>query len=57
MFNYVLYHTIKWSQVNQLVLNMEKTKAVKFSPANLLNCQIQITFGENLPVRTNALNV
>jgi hypothetical protein len=33
-FNKVLYNTLKWFQANQLVLNVEKTKIVKFSPSN-----------------------
>jgi predicted patatin/cPLA2 family phospholipase len=34
ILNDVLHNTTKWFQVNQLVLNMEKTKIVKFTPAN-----------------------
>jgi hypothetical protein len=54
--NDVLYTTIKWFKVNQLVLNMEKAKIVQFSPANLLNFPLKITFGETLPIITNAIN-
>jgi hypothetical protein len=53
ILNDILYNTIKWFQVNQLVLNMGKTKTVKFTPANLSNCSLWITSGENLPVITN----
>jgi hypothetical protein len=35
---------------------MEKTKIVKFSSANHLNSPLEIMFGENLPVLTNAIN-
>jgi hypothetical protein len=38
-----MYNTIKWFQVNRLVLrlNMEKAKILKFSLANLLNSPIR----------------
>ena len=32
-FNKVLYNTLKWFQTSQLVLNVEKTKRVKFTPS------------------------
>jgi hypothetical protein len=54
--NNVLYNTIKWFQVNQLVLNRKKTKIVKFTPANPLNSSLRITSGENLPLIPNVLN-
>jgi hypothetical protein len=56
-FNDVLYNTLKWFQANQLVLNMEKTKIVKFTPANFSHSPLRITFGENLPVKTNAIHL
>jgi hypothetical protein len=34
IFNDVLYNSLKWFQVNQLVLIMEKTKTVTFSIAH-----------------------
>jgi len=37
-FNQVLYNTFKWFQTNQLVLNMEKTNTVKFTPSNFSYC-------------------
>jgi hypothetical protein len=58
-FNVVLYNTLTWFQANQLVLNMEKTKIVKFTPANFSNFSyfpLHITIGEILPVETNAVN-
>jgi hypothetical protein len=55
-FNYVLYNILKWFQANQLVLNMEKTKIVKFTHANFSYSPLNITFGENLPFETNAIN-
>jgi hypothetical protein len=54
--NDVLYNTVKWFQVNHLVLNMEKTKIVKFTPEIPRNFSLWITFGENLPVITNDIN-
>jgi hypothetical protein len=48
ILNDILYNTIKWFQVDQLVLNMEKTKIVKLTLANLSNSSLRITFGENL---------
>jgi hypothetical protein len=51
-----LCNTIKWFQVHQLVLNMEKTKIVKSPPENPLNFPLEITFGEKLPALTNAIN-
>jgi hypothetical protein len=46
ILNDVLYNTIKWFQVNQLVLNMGKTKIVKFTPANPSNSSLWIKFGK-----------
>ena len=54
-FNKVLYNTIKWFQVNQLVLNMEKIKVVKFTPENLSYSPLHMTFAEHLPVETNVI--
>jgi len=53
-FNKVLYNILKWFQVNQLVLNMEKTKIVKFTPLNFSYSPVHITFAGHLPVETNA---
>jgi hypothetical protein len=33
-FSEVLYNTLKWFQASQLVLNVEKTKIVKFTHSN-----------------------
>jgi hypothetical protein len=38
---------------NQLILNMEETKILKFMPADPSNTSLQINSGENLPVITN----
>ena len=54
-FNEVLYNTLKWFQANHLVLNMEKTKTVKLTPANFSYPPLHITFAEHLPVITNAI--
>jgi hypothetical protein len=54
-FNKVLYNTLRWFQNSQLVLNMEKTKIVKFTPENLSYSSLHITFAEQLPVKTNAV--
>jgi hypothetical protein len=54
-FNQVLYDTLKWFQGSQLVLNMEKSKIVKFTPANFSNSTLHITFTEYLPVEMNTL--
>jgi hypothetical protein len=35
---------------------MEKTKIVKFTPANFSYFPLRITIGEILPVETNAVN-
>jgi hypothetical protein len=59
-FNVILYNTLTWFQANHLVLNMEKTKIVKFTPANFfLNFSyfpLHITTGGNLLVETNAIH-
>jgi hypothetical protein len=55
-FNVILYNTLTWFQANQLVLNMEKIKIVKFTPANFSYFPLHITIGENLFVETNAIN-
>jgi hypothetical protein len=55
-FNVVLYNTLTWFQANQLVLNMDKTKIVKFTPVNFSYFPLHITIGENLLVETNAIN-
>ena len=55
-FNKVLYNTLKCFQANLLVLNMEKTNIVKFSPSNFSYSSLYITFVEHLPVETNAIN-
>lgn len=54
-FNQVLYNTLKWFQASQLVLNMEKCKIVKFSPADFSYSTLHKTCTEHLPVKTNAL--
>jgi hypothetical protein len=51
----VLYNTLKWFQANQLVLNMEKTKIVKFIPANFSYSTPHMTSLEHLPVLTNVI--
>jgi hypothetical protein len=56
ILNDILYNTIRWFQVNQMVFNMEKTKIIKFTPANPSHSSLGITSGENLPVITNVLN-
>jgi hypothetical protein len=55
-FSNILYNTLKWFQPNQLVLNIETTKIVKFTCANFSYSPLHITFCENLPVKTNAIN-
>lgn len=52
-FDEVLYNTLKWFQANKLVLNREKTKMVKFTPANFSYSPSQITFTEDLPAERN----
>jgi hypothetical protein len=39
----VLSHTAKWFQTNQLVLNVEKTNTVKFTPIKYLHYPLQLT--------------
>jgi hypothetical protein len=56
ILNDILYNTIKWFQFKQLVLNMEKTKIIRFTPANPSNSSLQVTSGENLPVIKNVTN-
>jgi hypothetical protein len=56
ILNDILYNTIKWFQISQLVLNMEKTKTIKFTPANTSNSSLWITSGENLRAITNVIN-
>jgi hypothetical protein len=58
-FNVILYNTLTWFQANRLVLIMEKTKIVKFTPAKCSNFSyfpLHITISEILPVETNAVN-
>ena len=54
-FNQVLYNTLRWFQASQLVLNMEKSKIVKFTPADFSYSTLHTTCTEHLPVKTNAL--
>jgi hypothetical protein len=54
-FIQVLYNTLKWFQASQLVLNVKKSKIVKFTPANFSYFTLHITFTEHLPVEMNAL--
>jgi hypothetical protein len=56
ILNDVLCNTIKGCQVSQLVLNIERTKRVKFVPADPSDFSLQITSGEKLPVITNIIN-
>jgi hypothetical protein len=55
ILNDVLYNTIKWFQINQL-LSMKNTKIVIFIPANSSNSSLWINHGENLHVITNIIN-
>ena len=54
-FNEVRYNTLHWFQSSQLVLNTEKIKVVKFTPAYFSYSTLHITFTEHLPVKTNAI--
>jgi hypothetical protein len=54
--SFYITNTLTWFQANQLVLNMEKTNIVKFTPANFSYFSLHITIGENLLVETNAIN-
>ena len=45
----VPYNTLQWFQANQLVLNVEKTKIVKF-PSDFSYSPLHIIFPEHLPV-------
>ena len=49
-FNKVLYNTLKWFQAIQLVLKVERTKIVKFTPSDFSYATLHITFAEHLPV-------
>ena len=42
-FNKVLYNTLKCFQASHLVLNMEKTNIVKFTPSNFPYSSLHIT--------------
>ena len=54
-FNQVLYSTLKWFQANQLELNGEKTKILKFTPEKFSYSPSQITFTEHLPAETDLI--
>ena len=54
-FNKALDNALRWLQASQLVRNMEKTKIVKFTPANFSYSPLHVTFAEHLPVETNAI--
>jgi len=54
-FSEVLYNTLKCFQAQQLVLNMEKTKIIKFTPANFSYSPLHIAFTEYLLLETNAI--
>jgi len=56
IFDQVLNNTLKWFQANQLELNREKTKILKFTPQNFSYSPSQITFTEHLPAKTNIIN-
>jgi len=49
------YTTLKWFQASQLVLRMEKTKIVKFTPSDFSHFPLHITSAEHLPVETNGI--
>jgi hypothetical protein len=56
-FNKVLYNILQWFQASQLILNMEKTTTVKFTPSNHSYFLLHVTFAaEHLSVETNAIN-
>jgi hypothetical protein len=46
-FNNVLYNTLKWFQISQLLLNVENTKLVKFTPSDF---SYACNFSEHLSV-------
>jgi hypothetical protein len=56
IFNEGLSNTLKWFQVNQMVLHMEKIKTVAFTIASFSNSPLQLILGENLPVITNTIS-
>jgi hypothetical protein len=49
-FNKVQYNTLKWVEAIQLVLNVEKTKILKFTPLNFSYAPSHVTFAEHLTV-------
>jgi hypothetical protein len=55
ILNDVLYNTIKCFQIKQLVLNVERNKIVKFTPANPSNSSLWVNSGENLVLRITYL--
>jgi hypothetical protein len=48
-------YNLKWFQAIQLVVNMEKAKIVKITPAVFLYSPLHTTFAEHLPVAINAI--
>ena len=56
-FNQVLYNTLKWFQANQLELNREKTKILKFTLEKFSYSPSQITFTKHLPAETNLIKL
>ena len=53
--NKALYNTLHWFQTIRLVLNMEETTIVKFTPSVFSYSSLHITFDKHLNVETNAI--
>lgn len=47
-FNLVLSHTFKCFHANQLILNVEKTNIVRFTPTKLSYCPLHIEYASKL---------
>jgi len=47
-FNMVIPHTAKWFHTNWLILNVDKTNIVKFTPYNLSCNPLAIVYDELL---------
>ena len=53
--NSVLLHISKWFQVNQFVLNANKTHAVQFTPHKVRYYPLNLTYADKILVETNTV--
>ena len=55
MSNSVLLRISKWFQVNQFVLNANKTHAVQFMPHKVRYYPLNLTYADQILVETNTV--